>query len=258
MKCLLVPDKADTEKLEAAFASVKNHDLVRERFEKNLAPAARKPTRSELWRQLVIALASSGTRSTEGSGMWQLCYVRPFPLRLSQVRSFHPRVPKFAEKIFRQYHVRFPRSKAGFVETNYSLLYGDGVVKRLDELVAELWSLRQRPARHTDSACRSERRVCSEVLRLGLKGIGNKQCRNWLQSLGLLRYEVPLDSRVLKFLKPMMKGMPLEQELLGTDAYYHFVEDAVQALCKEARMLPCVADAVMFLTSGSSTKRRKT
>ena len=56
-------------------------------------------------------------------------------------------------------------------------------------------------------------------------------------------------SRVLKFLRPMMPDLPLEQDLLGWSSYYHFIEDAVQALCKKAGLLPCVADAIMFLTA---------
>lgn len=249
MRCVLVPEKADVERLKEAFASLRRHDLVRERFEKNVAPMARKPSRSEVWRQLTTALATSGTRSTQGSGMWQLARGHVFPLRLAQVRSVYPKVSGLAAEVFRTYHVRFPMRKASFVAANYELLFREGAVRQLDELVGQLWSLRQSPARQTERACREERRICGEVLQLGLKGIGNKQCRNWLQSVGLLRYEVPLDSRVLKFLKPMMKGIPLEQELLGTEAYYHFIEDAVQALCRQAKILPCVVDALMFLTS---------
>jgi N-glycosylase/DNA lyase len=249
MKCVLVPDKADVRRLRTTFASLKDHDLVKERFEKNIAPMARKPGRSGIWRQLTTALATSGTRSTEGSGMWRLAHERVFPLRLTQVRSWYPKIEKPAEQVFRSYRVRFPLRKAQFVTANYKTLFRDGGIKELDDLIEQLWTLRQSPARQTERACREERRICGEVLQVGLKGIGNKQCRNWLQGVGLLRYEVPLDSRVLKFLKPMMKGIPLEQELLGTAAYYHFIEDAVQALCRKARILPCVVDAMMFLAS---------
>jgi len=43
-----------------------------------------------------------------------------------------------------------------------------------------------------------EREAC--ILLQELKGIGPKQSRNLRQALGLLRYEIPIDSRIVKWL----------------------------------------------------------
>jgi hypothetical protein len=77
-------------------------------------------------------------------------------------------------------------------------------------------------------------------------GLGPKQSRNLLQYLGLTRHEIPLDSRLVKWLNQY--GFPLQLTAAGLSdpAYYEFVLDGVQALCKAAKVYPCIFDAAVF------------
>ena len=80
-----------------------------------------------------------------------------------------------------------------------------------------------------------------------LKGFGPKQSRNLWQDLGLTRYEIPLDSRVTDWVN-VNEILPfkLTAGALADRAYYEFVMDAFQTLCRAAGVLPCVLDAAVF------------
>jgi hypothetical protein len=248
-------DQADADRLRRACDRWGDHDLVRQRIELNVGPpATTPPTRDQVWEGLVLALTSSQQRSGPGSRLWDLWQSDPSPLSLAVVRAWKPAVAHRVAGFLKEWGgIRCYNRIGGFIETNLRILFDEGGIDRLDGLTGQLWGLRLGFPDWDDRARHREREICSEVLGLGLKGIGNKQCRNWLQDARLLRYEIPLDSRVLKFLRPMMPGVPLEQDLLGHESYYHFIEDAVQELCRRAEMFPCVADAVMFLHAGSGT-----
>ncbi|MBN2414146.1 hypothetical protein JXQ31_20900 [candidate division KSB1 bacterium] len=79
-----------------------------------------------------------------------------------------------------------------------------------------------------------------------LKGFGPKQSRNLLQSLGLTQYEIPIDSRITKWLNKF--GFPLEltAQALSDQNYYNLISDGFQELCKACNIKPCVMDAVIF------------
>lgn len=81
----------------------------------------------------------------------------------------------------------------------------------------------------------------------GLHRVGSKQARNILQILGLTRYEIPLDSRITKWVNDNF-DLPyhISGEGLRTSEYYHFTMDIVQDSCSTAGVLPCIFDAAVF------------
>ena len=79
-----------------------------------------------------------------------------------------------------------------------------------------------------------------------LIGFGPKQARNLLQALGLTRYEIPLDSRITKWLNEFGFPMTLSSSALGDSGYYELVLDGIQELCRHSDGYPCVLDAVIF------------
>lgn len=79
-----------------------------------------------------------------------------------------------------------------------------------------------------------------------LKGFGPKQSRNLLQWLGLTKYEIPLDSRITKWLNEFGFPVRLSAGALSDRNYYNFVSDGVQALCAQSDIYPCVLDAAIF------------
>lgn len=91
----------------------------------------------------------------------------------------------------------------------------------------------------------TERRA-AEVLAEHLVGLGPKQSRNVLQVLGLTQHEVPIDSRVTKWLNQFGFPLRVSAAALGDHACYGLVSDGFQALCAAAGELPCLMDAAIF------------
>lgn len=77
-------------------------------------------------------------------------------------------------------------------------------------------------------------------------GIGPKQARNLLQGLGLTRYEIPIDSRISKWLEEFGFPVPLSAAALSDGRYYHFISTAIVELCEHCDVYPCVLDAAVF------------
>lgn len=77
-------------------------------------------------------------------------------------------------------------------------------------------------------------------------GLGPKQARNFIQSIGLSRYEVPLDSRVLKKLKELGCKFVPGGAALSDETVYRFVQDGVQQIAGSLEIYPCILDACIF------------
>lgn len=89
-------------------------------------------------------------------------------------------------------------------------------------------------------------RSAARFLQEHFKGVGPKQSRNLLQALGLTRYEIPIDSRVVKVLKTLSFPIPLSSQALSDEEYYCFVEDGLRELLSSIEIYPCVFDACAF------------
>ena len=90
-----------------------------------------------------------------------------------------------------------------------------------------------------------ERSVAHEIA-ASLKGFGPKQARNFLQWLGVSRFEIPIDSRVTKWLNKELLSFHLNASILSDHVYYDMVSDGVIQLCEMAGVFPCVFDAAVF------------
>jgi hypothetical protein len=89
-------------------------------------------------------------------------------------------------------------------------------------------------------------RFAASFLADHFKGLGPKQSRNLLQSLGLTRYEIPIDSRITKWLNGFGFPVRLSAGALSDTNYYEFVSQGIQQLCAKSDVYPCVLDAAIF------------
>jgi len=105
-------------------------------------------------------------------------------------------------------------------------------------LLSELRAIRATPTKT------GERKLAHIVDEL--KGFGPKQSRNFIQWLGVSQYEIPLDSRIMDWLKKNDFPIPMSAKMLSDLDYYEFVLDGFQALCAKAHIFPCIADASIF------------
>ncbi len=77
-------------------------------------------------------------------------------------------------------------------------------------------------------------------------GFGPKQARNFIQWVGLSRYEVPLDSRVLKKLGEFGCTFVPQAAALSDETVYRFVQEGVQKIAASLNIYPCILDACIF------------
>ena len=89
-------------------------------------------------------------------------------------------------------------------------------------------------------------RETARALAALLKGIGPKQSRNLLQTLGVTKYEIPIDSRITGWLNRLGVYPKLGAGALADSALYELVMDGLAGVCKQAGVYPCVFDAAVF------------
>ena len=90
-----------------------------------------------------------------------------------------------------------------------------------------------------------EEKKAADLVATYLAGFGPKQSRNLWQWLGLTRYEIPLDSRITRWLNDIFP-FRISSAGLANPGYYEFVMQGVHRLCDQAEVLPCVLDAAIF------------
>ncbi|MGB9611916.1 MAG: hypothetical protein ACPL7M_13180 [Bryobacteraceae bacterium] len=164
----------------------------------------------------------------------------------------NPRQQFFLERFEAAGGIRRNETIARQLEENLGRLEAGGW--RLVEKLAQRLS-RQRAREPVRSDAALEREAARAVAEL-FKGVGPKQSRNLWQDLGLTRYEIPLDSRITKWLKGMGFPIPVSANSLGDAPYYDFALDGVQFLCAKAQVLPCVLDAAIFASYDTEWDQR--
>lgn len=77
------------------------------------------------------------------------------------------------------------------------------------------------------------------------KGFGSTQARTFLQDLGIIKYEIPINASTMAWLRDF--GFPIffSPIALQDKSFYHFVSNGIQLLCDRANIFPCVLDAAI-------------
>jgi hypothetical protein len=237
MKFKLQIDQDDIERVRELIKSSVDKDFVQKRIE-NLKDNKTAVDRSEFWQQMVSARMTSVQRSGPDSSVGKFTSEVPFLL------SYEAVVNK--EKSARRGFIADTLCDYGGIRF-YNRIAED-LCKNLDKLSADQkWDATLKTVndlRHLSN--KAAERDAAKFIQDLLDGFGPKQARNLLQSLGMIRYEIPIDSRVIKWLKGFDFPIPLSAEALSDMKYYEFVLDAVQQLCAKSDVFPCILDAAIF------------
>lgn len=209
-----------------------NKRIVQDR-RRNLKPSAiDEVTADDFWRAFLVGILTSQQRSGAGSGVEDLLNTELGLLSWDWCKCNPQKIVDILKT--KKYAIRFPESKAtyliagaNFIEENWPTLY------------EKLQGLR------SDQVGVAEERAVARYLQ-SFKGIGPKQSRNMIQHLGLSRYEIPLDSRIVKRLKELGFPVPLSSKALADEEYYCFVEDVLRDILCRIGVLPCIFDACAF------------
>lgn len=239
-------EDADVERVRTLMDKMKDRPFVKNRQEKNVGlEKLPKFSRDRFWYVMVACLLSTQQESGSDSRLTSFLKSNPFPLRLSECERKIESLPDFVEAMASRNGLRRGKRVGDAVAANFRWLNDRGW-DRVEEKFRELLGQRSREPQPGDYNL--ERRA-ARFIDQELKGFGPKQSRNLWQSLGLTRFEIPLDSRITKWFNRHIlnhSSLRLSPTALADWNYYEFVEDGVLALCGAAGILPCLVDAAIF------------
>lgn len=225
-----------------------NNPFVQQRRELIVGEAEIEITADQVWNAQLAALLTSQQRSGPESHSSQFLKDEIHTVSLAQCRDAASPGEYVAETLEEHGGIRFYNTIGEACERNLERLDAGGWEELWTEL-GPLIEIRKREPRASDYAV--ERDVATYLAEgfasEGFHGVGAKQARNILQILGLSRFEIPLDSRITKWLNANL-DFPYHVSGAGltNPAYYHFIMDIVQETCATADVLPCMFDAAVF------------
>jgi hypothetical protein len=224
----------DVKRVRELVAEYEMHPIVSERRKRNVERIGLSVTKNAVWKVIVGCLLTTQQKSGPNSRVGKFLR-NESELLLFTACARKRKLASFAEAAISQYGLRRAPTIGGEIEANFRWLSDGGWV----DFQRHLRKLR------SGSSVEIEREAASFVS-TNLAGFGPKQSRNMLQWLGLTQHEIPLDSRVLKWLNKSGFPIRLSAQSLADEAYYCFVLDGVQKLCSHAGVLPCIFDAAVF------------
>ncbi len=235
MKLLWQIEENDIQKVKAFCNAQKNNAFVLNRIERNVKKSLPPFTEEIFWEAMISCLITTQQRSGPESSVTKFICTKPFPLNYEKCKSAKNLQHTVEETITIFGGLRRSKRIAEEVSFNFNWLENGGwkIVNNIVENISKSQTL-------------EAERKASEIIIENLKGFGPKQSRNLLQSLGLTKYEIPVDSRITKWLSAFGFPMKLSATALSDKNYYNFVLDGFQKLCEACGIYPCVLDAAIF------------
>lgn len=225
----------DIARVQALLSEMADDPFVVGRTKRNLAKRKEPVSQADVWWAMVMSRVTTRQRSGPDAPVGRFLSTRPFPLALDDCREA-PDPQGFIEATISSFGgLRFAPSIASHLTVN---------LRKLEEGSWEPWMGHLNELRHPHGA--NEERAVARFFADSFKGLGSKQSRNLLQSLGLTLYEIPIDSRITKWLNRFGFPVRLTSGALSDRSYYEFVSDGIQALCRACDVYPCVLDAAIF------------
>lgn len=206
--------------------------FVKHRIEKNINNPPHQIDKHDAWFGIIACLVTTQQRSGPNSKVTQLLSTKPFPL------SYHDCISSDRPQEF----FRDILSKRGIRRSN---VIAREIVVNLEKLEHGEWKefLGFLNGLIDSDNSENERRAANYI-KANFKGFGPKQSRNLLQTLGLSKYEIPIDSRITNWLKEIGFPIPLSAMSLADENNYQLISDGIQEISKKAGLFPCVLDAI--------------
>lgn len=225
----------DIEKISSFVESNHTNIFVSTRFTNNIEQKNISLSDKNVWKHLTMCLLTTQQRSGPKSQVKQFITQKSYPLDKSHLEK-QKNIYQFVYKALTKFGgIRRTKSIAREIEHNLKLIISD----QWDVVRSKLKSLRANDSKENE-------REVANYLDNTIRGFGPKQSRNFLQSLGISKYEIPLDSRIIKWFNGFGFPIKLNSSMLSNVEMYIFIEDAIQELCKRAKVYPTILDACIF------------
>lgn len=235
----------DRDRITELLESSKNKVFVQDRINENVSlDNIPKFSTEEFWKWMIVCLVTTQQRSGPNSKTFKFMNKSPFPLNYEYCIQSQS-LQNEAQVILAESGIRRNNKISEEIEWNLNFLKHENHWGHVSRIAEKLLEPRRREPKLED--IQLEREAC--LFAQNLKGIGPKQSRNLWQSLGLTRYEIPIDSRLIKWFNNNRFPFILSSTGMSDENYYQFVIGGIQKLCLEAGVCPCVLDAAIFSSS---------
>lgn len=207
----------DIELVRALIRENRSDAFVQRRIQRNINRDRDPITPSRCWLAHMMCLLTTQQKSGPASPVATFLRAKPFPLKLSVVRDARSPDKAVLRELQHFGGIRRAPTISGQAVSNLSWFSGKG----WQELKTKLSVLENRTRYETE-------REVANWLADKMKGLGPKQSRNFIQSLGLSRYEIPIDSRITKWLRDEFAfPLPISTASLSDLDYYCLLSDIV-------------------------------
>jgi hypothetical protein len=235
MKLLWQIEDGDIQKAKAFYEAQQNNAFVLNRIERNVKKVLPPFSNEMFWEAMISCLITTQQRSGPDSSVTKFICTKPFPLNYSKCKVSGNLQNTVEETITTFGGLRRGKRIGEEVEFNFKWL-NNGGWEIVHEIVEDM----------TKNQTTETERKSAEIIIANLKGFGPKQSRNLLQSLGLTKFEIPVDSRITKWLTAFGFPVKLSATALSDKNYYNFILDGFQRICEACDIFPCVMDAAIF------------
>jgi hypothetical protein len=235
MKLLWQVEDTDIQKVRSFYEPRKNNIFIQNRIERNVKHNIPPFSKELFWEAMISCLITTQQRSGPESAVTRFICTNPFPLGYSKCNDFDNLQILIEQTLTNFGGLRRAKTIGAEVDFNLKWLKNNGwatINKLVDDLI--------------NNPTKAVERKSAGIIIDNLKGFGPKQSRNLLQSLGLTKYEIPVDSRITKWLKNFGFPINLSATSLSDRDYYNFVMDGFQIICAACDIYPCALDAAIF------------
>jgi hypothetical protein len=240
MKIIWKFDSKDIATVKEFFNRHKDNPFVKVRIATNLKDDKTPLTKKLFWNAMIGCLLTTQQRSGPNSAVSRFISTKPFLLRLELCREQNDLAYFVTDVLTTFGALRRATTIGREAGENMAFLENGGWRTTFEELE----KVRLNPGRETE-------RHAARFVDERFKGFGPKQSRNLLQWLGLSCFEIPIDSRITKWLNQIGFPMRLTANALSDRSYFEFVSDGFQELAKACGIIPCVLDAAIFASFDS-------
>jgi hypothetical protein len=210
-------------------------DLPRRRYELNVRRTGIDLSKRNVWRVLVGCQITTQQRSGPNSAVSRFLRSGSSALDTGRCRD-SDNLCEFLERELTNAGLR----RAPTIASNLAAIWSHLESSEWKTLLTHLETLRRYPT------TLKERVVVNYLLGGKYPGLGQKQSRNFIQWIGVSRYEVPLDSRVLKKMRELGASFVPSATALTDEVVYLFVQDCLQQVSRALDIYPCMLDACIF------------
>ena len=235
MKIVWQIDDGDIARVKEFLDLHVDDPFVKSRIATNLKDDKPPVAMERFWDVMIACLLTTQQRSGPGSPVTRFISTSPFLLRLELCRG-QADLDVFVTGVLGEFGGLRRSTTIGREAKANSVYLENGGWDATSEVLDRV---RLNPSQETE-------RLAARFVDEKFSGFGPKQARNLLQGLGLSRFEVPIDSRVTKWLNEFGFPVTLSAGALADRSYFEFVSDGFQRLAEACGIAPCVLDAAIF------------